>query len=143
MSTQAEYDKVYLGNAIGFSRLSKSRRTKVGACLVTPTGVVLPGYNGTPSGADNNCEDEIDGVLVTKPSVIHAELNTIMKAAKQGVSVNGAVMYVTLSPCESCSAMLVQAGIKRVVYSEKYRDDAGIKYLLEHGVQVEHWSAHD
>jgi dCMP deaminase len=112
---------------------SKAERKQVGAVIVTSNGVVLTGYNGTPSGTENSCEDS-NGI--TKIEVLHAELNCILKAAKEGVSVIGSSLYVTLSPCKQCSAMIIQSGIKRVVYLEDYRDVSGIEYLRQHGIDV-------
>lgn len=137
MASQVELDGVYLGNALNHARLSKAVRSKVGAILVTTHGVMLSGYNGTPSGTDNVCEDMIDGVLVSKPTVIHAELNCIMKAARQGVSVDGSTVYVTLAPCLQCAAMLKQVGVVRLVYLQEYRDISGIRYLRGNGIKVE------
>ncbi len=137
MASQAETDSLYMGTAILFSRLSKAKRAKVGACLVTNNGVILGGLNGTPTGHTNECEVEINGQLVTKPEVIHAELNCILKAAKEGVSCVDSTIYVTLSPCVQCSAMLIQAGVKRVVYKNLYRDNTGICLLTGHGIIVE------
>lgn len=117
--------------------LSKASRKRVGACLVTKTGVIIPGYNGTAVGASNECEDVLeDGTLITKPTVIHAELNSILKAAKEGVSVVDSILYVSLSPCIPCSAMIIQAGVKEVVYSEMYRDVEGIEHLVSNDVLV-------
>jgi dCMP deaminase len=125
MNKQEQLDSVYMGTALLHARLSKAKRKQVGAVLVTPSGVTLTGYNGTPSGYDNACE--INGV--TKPEVIHAELNCILKAAKEGVSVLGSTVYVTLSPCIACAAMLAQAGIKELVYREFYRSSEGLDLL--------------
>lgn len=114
-------DSLYLGIAHLYAKRSKAKRKQVGACLVTPDGVVLGGYNGTPSGWDNTCEETLpDGSLRTKTSVLHAEHNCILKAAREGVSTKGATIYITLQPCQLCSAMLAQAGILRIVYSEDY-----------------------
>jgi dCMP deaminase len=133
------FDDVYMGTALLHAKKSKAVRAKVGAVLVTKTGIIIPGYNGTPSGTDNACEDQVreeDGiVLVTKPEVLHAELNTIMKAAREGVSVLGSTVYVTLSPCLPCSAMLLQAGISRLIYKDKYRDNSGVEYLQKYGIE--------
>ena len=145
MAKQSELDDVYMGTAILHSRLSKAKRAQVGAVLVTNHGVTLTGYNGTPSGLPNECEtiiktsvpEHLSDMLVTKPEVIHAELNCIMKAAREGVSCIGATVYVTLSPCVQCSAMLVQAGVKRVVYHQLYRDAFGIALLQDAGVVVQ------
>ena len=111
---------------------SKCTRKKVGACIVTKEGVVLPGYNGTPS---KWCNNDTDNEGNTLPYVIHAELNCILKAAKEGVSVSGGQLYTTLSPCVQCAAMLAQAGIKKVYYDEVYRSNEGLRLLKEHGVE--------
>lgn len=134
MPFQSELDSVYIGTALLHARLSKAVRKQVGACLVTPSGTTLTGYNGTPSCTDNTCEDNQGK---TKSEVLHAELNCLMKAAKEGVSVTKSTLYVTLSPCMQCSAMMLQAGINRIVYLEEYRDLSGIEYLNSHGVTVE------
>lgn len=128
-----DFDEIYMGFAQGISVKSKANRKKVGACIVTKNGVALSGYNGSPTGWDNICEDE-NGA--TKPEVIHAELNCVLKAAREGVSLVGSVCYVTLAPCTSCSAMLFQAGVKRVIYKEPYRDMTGVELLQKHGVEV-------
>jgi dCMP deaminase len=128
---------IYMRNAYSFSELSKAIRTKVGAVLVTNNGVVLPGVNGTPSGTDNCCENTTRLGLVTKPEVIHAELNCILKAAKEGVCVLNSTLFVTLSPCLSCAAMLKQAGVTKVYYSEQYRVLDGVDYLRNNQVHVE------
>ena len=133
------FDDVYMGTAMLHAKKSKAIRQKVGAALVTKTGIIIPGYNGTPSNTDNTCEDrvEVNGemVLVTKPEVLHAEMNTILKSAREGVSVLGSTVYVTLSPCLPCAAMLLQAGISRLVYKDTYRDESGIHHLQKYGVE--------
>ena len=138
MPTQQQLDEVYLGTALLHSKLSKARRKAVGAVLITKTGVAIPGYNGTPVGFSNECENaHIYGsaeFLVTKKEVIHAELNCILKAAKEGVSVEGATMYITLSPCLHCSAMMIQAGIKECCFIETYRDTSGLDLLKQAGI---------
>lgn len=131
-------DKIHLLGAHHYSRLSKARRNKVGAFIVTKHGVIVPGYNGTPSGWDNNCEDEVDSLLVTRPEVIHAELNAILKCAKEGISCLDARLYVTLSPCVPCSAMIANSGVKEVFYGEVYRDTEGVNRLMQHGVNCTH-----
>jgi dCMP deaminase len=142
MPTKQENDSLYMGIAIQYSKLSKAKRKQVGACLVTEHGVVLGGYNGTPTGCSNECEMDATGLghYVTKNEVVHAELNTILKAAKEGVSCFGATIYTTLSPCVPCSAMLVNAGIKKLVYSELYREKTGVELLLSAGVEVEQFN---
>lgn len=145
MADQKSLDETYMGTAILHSKLSKARRAQVGAILVTRQGVTLTGYNGTAVGRPNDCETVVktslpylfEDMLVTKAEVIHAELNCIMKAAREGVSCVDATVYVTLAPCVQCAAMMLQAGVKRVVYLQQYRDDSGVKLLQESNVVVE------
>ena len=143
MADQKALDETYMGTAMLHARLSKAIRAQVGAVLVTSQGVTLTGYNGTPRGLSNDCEysyhmlkDE-HPTLITKPEVIHAELNCILKAAREGVSCIDATMYVTLSPCVPCAAMMIQAGVKRLVYKELYRDLSGIELLERADIMVE------
>lgn len=133
---------VYMRNAYAFASLSKAIRHKVGCVLVTNQGVVIPGVNGTVSGTDNACEyvDQETGELITKPTTLHAEINAVLKAARQGVSCLDATLFVTLSPCLACSAMIAQAGIKHVYYAEEYRVPNGIDFLKQCGVQVEQFT---
>ena len=128
---------VYMQNAYSYASLSKAVRHKVGAVLVTKQGLVIPGVNGTVSGTDNSCEQLENGLLVTKPTVLHAELNCILKSAREGVSCVDATLFVTLSPCLACAAMIAQAGIKQVYYAEQYRIAEGIEFLKYCGVEVE------
>lgn len=142
MADQKSLDETYMGTAMLHARLSKAIRAQVGAVLVTSQGVTLTGFNGTPAGLPNLCEDTYwdanhGDYLVTKPEVIHAELNCILKAAREGVSCIGATMYVTLSPCVPCAAMMIQAGVKRLVYKEMYRDQGGTDLLQRAGIVVE------
>lgn len=143
MARQTDLDGAYMHAAMAHARLSKAARSRVGATLVTKHGVMIPGYNGTPAGTSNVCEDWVpntttrDMVSVTKPEVLHAELNCILKAAKEGIAVAGSTVYVTLSPCIQCAAMMVQLGISRVVYDEPYRKTDGIDYLKANGIKVE------
>lgn len=137
MASQIQHDTVYMQVAQANAALSKAVRAKVGAVLVTQHGVILSGYNGTPTGLDNRCEYRDINGLITKPEVVHAELNAVLKAAKEGVSCYGATIYVTLAPCVSCSAMLINAGITRLVYKQKYRDMQGVNLLINAGVIVE------
>ena len=143
MADQKQLDDTYMGTALLHARLSKAKRAQVGAVLVTSQGVTLTGYNGTPVGLSNECEEfktvhDTGPVYVTKPEVIHAELNCILKAAREGVSCIGGTMYVTLSPCVPCAAMMIQAGIKRLVYKDVYRDQGGITLLETANIKVEH-----
>lgn len=129
---QDKLDKVFIEIAKQIGTLSYCTRAKVGAVLVKAGNVISFGYNGTPSGMDNCCEDEIDGKLVSKIEVLHAESNCILKAAKMGLSTDGATMYLTLSPCKDCSKLILQAGVKRVVYLELfYRDNGSVEFLKQ------------
>ena len=112
---------------------SYCKRRKVGALLVKDRMIISDGYNGTPSGFENICEE--DGV--TKPYVLHAEVNAITKVAKSGNSSEGATLYVTASPCMECSKLIIQSGIKRVVYRDEYRITDGIDLLRRAGIEVE------
>jgi dCMP deaminase len=141
MPKLGEIDNVHINIAKQYSKFSKGVRAKVGAILVTKTGVIIPGYNGTHSGADNNLEYTLaDGTLQTKSTVLHAELNCILKAAKEGVPISGSTLYTTLSPCERCAPMLAQAEVQRVVYAEEYKDTTGLEILRDAGVVVEKYS---
>lgn len=131
-------DIAYMECAKAHASLSKGIRGKVGAVIVTPSGVLLGGCNGLASGGDNSLEYKLeDGTLKTKPEVIHAELNCVLKAAEQGVSIKDSTIYTTLSPCLICAEMLVQLRIKRVVYLESYRCLRGVERLFVGGVQVD------
>jgi len=134
----SKLDAVYMKMAQEFSKNSKAVRLKVGAMIVTTSGVILPGYNGTPSGLSNECEHKNpDGILTTKSEVIHAELNCVLKAASEGVSIKGSDVFITHSPCLQCSSMLIQSRVKRVVFGRHYRDDSGIILLKQAGVTTE------
>ena len=133
MSSETKFDRSYLQMARVWAQNSYCVRRKVGAILVKDRMIISDGYNGTPSGFENVCEDE-NGV--TKPYVLHAEANAITKVAKSGNSSMGATLYVTTSPCLECSKLIIQAGIKRVVYSDEYRVTDGIDLLRRAGVEV-------
>jgi len=138
MASQNDLDEVYMGTALLHAGLSKAIRAKVGAVLVTKVGITLSGFNGSATGLSNDCEDVLeDGSLVSKREIIHAELNCIIKAAKEGVSVTGSTIYTTLSPCCACSALLIQAGVERVVYLKEYRDKTGIDLLKSARIKVD------
>jgi dCMP deaminase len=124
---QKKLDEVYINVAKQISTLSHCVRSKVGAVLVKEGNIIAFGYNGTPSGMDNCCEQD----NVTLPHVIHAEVNAILKAARTGASVDGSTLYLTLSPCLDCSKLVLQAGIKRVVYLETYRNPDGPNFLKQ------------
>ena len=128
-----KFDSKYIQMAKIWATNSRCKRRQVGALLVKDRMIISDGYNGTPSGFENECEE--DGV--TKPYVLHAEANAISKVAKSGNSSEGATLYVTASPCMECSKLIIQAGIKRVVYSDDYRLDDGIKLLKRAGIEVE------
>jgi dCMP deaminase len=146
MASQKELDSVYMQTALTHAMLSKAVRAQVGAVLVTSHGVTLTGYNGTAKGRDNCCEVlkpqpfPHEPALETKPEVIHAELNCILKAAREGVSCIDSTVYVTLAPCVQCSAMMVQAGVRRLVYKTPYRDAAGLNLLEGSGVRIQQYS---
>ena len=132
MDKQKQFDRSYLEMASVWAKNSYCQRRKVGAIIVKDKMIISDGYNGTPSGFENVCEE--DGV--TKPYVLHAEANAITKVAKSNNSSDGATLYVTASPCMECSKLIIQAGIKRVVYSEEYRITDGIDLLRRAGVEV-------
>ncbi|MCD6354958.1 MAG: dCMP deaminase family protein [Prolixibacteraceae bacterium] len=127
-------DQRYLTMADIWAQNSYCRRRKVGALLVKDKMIISDGYNGTPSGFENVCEDENNK---TKPYVLHAEANAITKVAKSGNSSEGATLYVTSSPCLECSKLIIQAGIKRVVFTESYRLEDGINLLKRANIDVE------
>ena len=118
-------DKVYLNIAREISSLSYCKRSKVGAVIVKDDNIISFGYNGTPAGVDNCCERED----TTLPEVIHAEMNAILKAAKSGYSVDNSTLYLTLSPCVDCAKLILQSGIKRVLYLDQYRKTEGVDFL--------------
>ncbi len=129
-----KFDKAYLEMAAVWARNSYCKRRQVGALIVKDRMIISDGYNGTPSGFENVCEDE-NGV--TKPYVLHAEANAITKVAKSGNSSEGATLYVTASPCMECAKLIIQAGIRRVVYKDSYRLNDGIELLQRAGIEVE------
>ena len=130
---QEVLDSRYMRMARIWAENSYCTRRKVGALIVKNKMIISDGYNGTPSGFENVCEDE-NGV--TKPFVLHAEANAITKIARSSNSSEGATMYVTASPCIECAKLIIQAGIKRVVYGEKYRLDDGLKLLQRANIEI-------
>lgn len=132
---QLAIDKRYLRMARIWAENSYCIRRQVGAIIVRESMIISDGFNGTPSGFENICEDN-DGV--TKPYVLHAEANAISKVARSNNSSEGATLYVTASPCLECSKLIIQAGIKRVVYNEEYRLTDGIELLTRAGVQCDY-----
>lgn len=129
-----KYDIAYLKMAEIWSKLSYCKRKQVGALIVKNRMIISDGYNGTPSGFENICEDENQE---TKWYVLHAEANAILKVARSTQSCEGATLYLTLSPCKECSKLIHQAGITRLVYSRKYKDDSGLRFLEKAGVKVD------
>ena len=132
---QKKYDVTYLKMAQEWGNLSYCERRKVGALIVKNNRIISDGYNGTPSGFENFCEDD-DGY--TKWYVLHAEANAITKVASSAQSCDGATLYITLSPCKQCSKLIYQAKIKRLVYAVQYKDTSGIEFLKKAGVVVDH-----
>lgn len=152
MPAQAELDSTYLKMASTWGQLSKARRKKVGCLIVKDGAIISDGYNGTPSGFSNDCENKIpspqmvvdyEGQLVegtyrleTKPEVLHAESNAITKLARSTQSSDGSTMYITISPCLNCAKLIIQSGIKRVVYKAFHQDASGINLLHKAGIEV-------
>lgn len=126
--------KPYMESAKAFAKLSYARRKQVGGIAITPQDVMIYSWNGRPVGDDNICEDENGNTL---EEVLHCESNIVAKAAREGISLKGSTVVITLSPCVQCSKQLYQAGVERVIYDEEYRDLSGVKFLKEHGVYVE------
>jgi dCMP deaminase len=129
----SKYDRAYLRIAREWGNLSYCTRKKVGAIIVKDRMIISDGYNGTPSGFENCCEDT-DGL--TKWYVLHAEANAILKVARSTQSCEGATLYITMSPCKDCSKLIHQSGIKRVVYQQAYKDNSGVDFLEKAGVEV-------
>jgi dCMP deaminase len=130
---QLRYDRAYLRIAQEWGKLSHCTRKQVGALIVKDRMIISDGYNGTPTGFENPCEDE-EGY--TKWYVLHAEANAILKVASSTQSCKGATLYITLSPCKECSKLIHQAGIVRVVYAKAYRDDSGLQFLEKAGIDL-------
>ena len=130
---QEDLDSRYLRMAAIWAENSYCNRRQVGALIVKDKMIISDGYNGTPSGFENVCEDENN---VTKPYVLHAEANAITKIARSGNNSDGATLYVTDSPCIECSKLIIQAGIKRVIYAKEYRLKDGIELLRRAGIEV-------
>ncbi|MBR0254628.1 MAG: dCMP deaminase family protein [Bacteroidales bacterium] len=134
MEKERKFDRRYLEMAAVWAKNSYCTRRQVGAILVKDRMIISDGYNGTPAGFENVCEDE-NGV--TKPYVLHAEANAITKVAKSGNSSDGATLYITDSPCVECAKLIIQSGIRRVVYAREYRMVDGVDLLRRAGIQVE------
>jgi dCMP deaminase len=134
MATQQNLDNTYMAMAKELAKLSYANRAKVGCIIVKDTHIISEGYNGTPKGFSNVCEHPI--TWKTLPEVLHAESNAITKLARSTSSSEGATLYVTMAPCYECSKLIIQSGIKRVVYHENYHSD-GIALLTKAGITVE------
>ena len=130
---QLKFDKAYLKMALEWGKLSHCKRKQVGALIVKNRMIISDGFNGTPTGFENCCEDTSGN---TKWEVLHAEANAILKVASSTQSAKDATLYITLSPCTQCSKLIHQAGIKRVVFAQAYKDDAGLKFLEKAGVEL-------
>ena len=130
---QEKYDRAYLRMALEWAKLSHCKRKQVGALIVKNRMIISDGYNGTPTGFDNYCEDENEK---TQWYVLHAEANAILKTASSTHDCSGATVYLTMSPCKECSKLVHQAGIKRLVFINKYKDTSGIEFLKEAEVEV-------
>tara|TARA_Y100000739_G_C20505381_1_gene416959 strand:+ start:103 stop:537 length:435 start_codon:yes stop_codon:yes gene_type:complete len=133
LEKQEKYDRAYLRMALEWAKLSYCKRKQVGALIVKNKMIISDGYNGTPSGFANSCEDK-NGE--TKWYVLHAEANAILKTARSVNSCTGATLYLTMSPCKDCSKLVHQSGITRLVYLKKYSDTSGINFLKEAGVEI-------
>ena len=131
---QERYDKAYLRMALEWGKLSHCKRKQVGALIVKDRMIISDGFNGTPTGFENPCEDEDN---YTKWYVLHAEANAILKVASSTQSCKGSTLYLTLSPCRECSKLIHQAGIIRVVYINEYKDRTGLDFLKNAGVMIE------
>jgi len=136
-----KWDRAHLQVAETYAQLSSARRMKVGAVIVKDNRIISIGYNGMPSGWDNNCEDVVgmpdDQTLKTKKEVLHAESNAITKVAKSTESAEGAVLYSTCAPCIDCAKLIHQAGITRVVYGHTYKSEDGLTFLDKCGIVLE------
>ncbi len=130
---QQRYDSAYMRMALEWAKLSHCLRKQVGALIVKDNMIISDGYNGTPTGFDNCCEDDKGDTLWY---VLHAEANAIMKVARSTQSARGATLYLTLSPCKECSKLVLQAGIQRVVFLHAYKDLSGVEFLRNAGIEA-------
>lgn len=133
---QRKYDQAYLKMALEWAKLSHCKRKQVGALIIKNGMIISDGYNGCPSGFENNCEDE-NGE--TKWYVLHAEANAILKVAKSTQNCKGATLYLSMSPCKECSKLILQAGISRLVFLNEYKDKSGIDFLKKANIEVVHF----
>ena len=133
--------ETHMNVAKEYALLSRATRNKVGAILVDENNerILMCGYNGTPPNFDNNCEELINGELVTKKEVLHAEANLILFCAKHGISTKNKILYSTLAPCFECAKLIYSCGIQQVIYDEIYRCKDGVDFLLRVGVLVKHY----
>jgi dCMP deaminase len=132
---QLKYDTAYLKMALEWAKLSHCERKQVGALIVKDKMIISDGFNGTPTGFENPCENEED---YTKWYVLHAEANAILKVASSTQSCKGSTLYITLSPCKECSKLIHQSGIIRLVYQNAYKDNSGLKFLEKAGIKITH-----
>jgi dCMP deaminase len=130
---QQQFDRRYLEMASIWSKNSYCKRRQVGALIVKDRMIISDGYNGTPEGFENVCEDENNK---TKPYVLHAEANAITKVAKSNNSSEGATLYITTSPCMECAKLIIQAGIRRVVFCDNYHNEEGLQLLERAGIEI-------
>ncbi len=130
---QQRYDQAYMRMASEWAKLSHCKRKQVGALIVKDRMIISDGFNGTPTGFDNQCEDENND---TKWHVLHAEANAILKVARSTQSCKDATLYLTMSPCKECSKLVHQSGIKRLVYKNAYSDMSGVEFLAKAGVEI-------
>ena len=128
-----KFDIAYLKMATEWAKLSYCKRKQVGALIVKDRMIISDGYNGTPSGFENRCEDDEGN---TQWFVLHADANAILKLARSTQSAKDATLYLTLSPCKECSKLILQAGIKKLVYVDNYKDNDGIAFLRNHGIEI-------
>ena len=134
---QLKYDQAYMRMALEWAKLSHCERKQVGALIVKDRMIISDGFNGTPTGFENCCEEEEGN---TKWYVLHAEANAILKVASSTQSCKNSTLYITLSPCRECSKLIHQSGIKRVVYANKYKDTSGLEFLEKAGVELTYLS---
>lgn len=132
---QLKYDQAYMRMALEWAKLSHCERKQVGALIVKERMIISDGFNGTPTGFENCCEENEGN---TKWYVLHAEANAILKVASSTQSCENSTLYITLSPCKECSKLIHQSGIKRVVFADKYKDTVGLEFLEKAGVELTH-----
>lgn len=132
---QLKYDQAYMRMALEWAKLSYCERKQVGAIIVKDRMIISDGFNGTPTGFENPCEDKEGN---TKWYVLHAEANAILKVASSTQSCKDSTLYITMSPCKECSKLIHQSGIKRVVYANAYKDETGLEFLEKAGVELTH-----